>query len=475
MKSILFILIFTGISLLSFSQLQITLQWKFGDVLGEKVLDGKNISVSKSNTELQKVSIKAKLSAGHTLEVTCAGVTKTYNKTDDTFDELDFTKNIIGQEITIVHKNNANPKVEIKADRKKLKIINDIDDTKDDTKKNEGNKDILPICLSCKINEYVTEASAGFEEKAFGLYEPKTNTIHLFFDHFGNNLLTTVPQGISNAHYKIHIVYPYYNSVSDPISYSVKQKTGTFSGALNFNNSNIRDDLGELIKQSGKNPDGITQSIFTLGTATDDLSFDIIASSQTSKKTVLESYTIRMSPVYHGSFDVGLLTTNLSSPTFNLIEDPNSSDMVVKETNGGSKGVVTLMASFYTSPIVLLKSLLNGKKKPIPFYKLTGRSFLDDHSFFERIYPTIGVSISSKSFENIFYGFNFELARGLNLFGGWNYGKVNVFNMPGYQEGVTAVNQEQFDFYQKTEWKTSTAFGIKVDALIIKTLFGGGL
>src|SRR5690606_20085419 len=123
--------------------------------------------------------------------------------------------------------------------------------------------------------------------------------------------------------------------------------------------------------------DGITERTFLLGTATDDLAFDIIAAKKEEQitKTVLESYTIKMSPVYHGSFDVGFIKTDLSNPAFSLVQLPNSTDQVVKFTDDSPKGVVTIMASFYVSPVILLQSVF-GKKK-IPFYKLTGRSFLD--------------------------------------------------------------------------------------------------
>jgi hypothetical protein len=463
--------LFVFLVLFSFSQLKISVSWNFDGEIAAKDLDGNNISVLKTRTSLQKLSIKAPLNAGEKLAVVVAGVTQTYTKTDNSLQELDFGKNIIGQEIVVKHLDNSAAAAEIVADTKKFKIINDLDPVA-----------VVPppsgatVCISCKINDFIVQYKNALEDKPFGLYDGSTNTVHLFFDYFGNSLLSTVPQGISNAHYQIHIVYPFYISDPDPISYSVKQKTGSFNSSLNFNNASIRTDLANsiILKQAGKDPDGITERIFSLGIATDDLSFDIVSSSIATKKVVLESYTIKMSPVYHGSFDVGLLKTNLANPAFNLVTAPNNSDLVVKETDGSSKGVATIMASFYTSPIILLENLI-GKKKNVPLYKLTGRSFLDDHKFYERIYPTIGVSISSKSFENIFYGFNFELARGLNVFGGWNYGKVNVFKMPGYIEGTTIVNQQQFDFYKNTEWKTSTAFGIKVDALIIKTLFGSGL
>jgi hypothetical protein len=156
-----------------------------------------------------------------------------------------------------------------------------------------------------------------------------------------------------------------------------------------------------------------------------------------------------------------------------MIKSPtNASEMLIKETDGGNRGVVTLMANFYTSPVILIEKLFEKKlKKHIPTYKLSGRNFLDDHKFYERIYPAIGVSISSRTFENLFFGLNWEIARGLSIYGGGHWGKINTFNMPGYQSGVTPITQEQFDYYSNQKWEIKWAYGIKLDTMIITNLF----
>jgi len=169
---------------------------------------------------------------------------------------------------------------------------------------------------------------------------------------------------------------------------------------------------------------------------------------------------------------VGLINSNLNNPTFSLVQSPNSPDKVVKETNSRPTGIVTVMATFYTSPVLLFEKII-GKKtgKNVAAYKLTGRNFLDDHKFLERIYPTVGVSVSSKTFENLFFGLNWELARGLSVFGGGHWGKVNTFEMPNYKAGVTPVTQEEFDFYTNKKWKLDWAYGVQLDILIITNLF----
>jgi len=430
------------------------------------IANSKDIEISKTIKELKSITLNCKdLPATHKLKITAAGESKDYT-TPSVQTKLDFTNNLLNKEITIQHFDNGG--AEIVADAIKFRFIPEVVKTNNTLNGNAGGN-----TLQKSIDDYLATNYSALESTPFGYIDPneKERRIHIFFDYFGNSLLSTIPSGISNAQYVVHIIYPFSLAEPNKVSYSVKQKSGSFSSALLFNNTNIRSQIpGQL--QSGEKYDGITERKFLLGTSTDDLTFDIIAATKDNQitKTVLETYTIKMSPVYHGSFDVGLIKTDLSNPTYNLVQLPNSSNQVVKQTNESPKGVVTVMASFYVSPVVLLESVF-GKKK-IPFYKLTGRSFLDDHKFYERFYPTIGVSVSDKAFENIFYGINWEVARGLSIFGGWHYGKVRTFEMPNFQAGVTPVTNAEFEFYQNTKWKTSTAIGIKLDIMIVRNLFG---
>ncbi|HOZ76002.1 MAG TPA: hypothetical protein PLI38_12180 [Flavobacterium sp.] len=307
-------------------------------------------------------------------------------------------------------------------------------------------------------------------ETPFGIVLPNDKRIHIFIDNLGNNLLTTIPQGISNAQYVVHVLYPMSPKNSESITYSVKQKTGSFNSSLNFRNASIK--TGGL-DYHGLEEYTIGEKSFQLSTSSDNITFDLIMAYQndnrTVTRTVVENYTIIMSPTYHGSFDVGLVRTELNNPTYSLVNAPTGDFQTVKITDTGkSTGVVTVMASFYYSPVIMLEKLA-GKK--FPFYKTNGRNFLDDHEFYERFYPTIGVGVNEKAFQNLFYGINWEIVRGLSLFGGWHYGKVNDFGLPAYVEGLP-VTASQFEYYKRTRWKTDSAFGIKLDLLVFKGLFG---
>lgn len=459
----------------SFSQIHISITTPTSDPKISNVSDlnqakqDNDQEIPKDFKELKFFMIKCKdLPATHVLKITSSGETMEYKNTTDEL-KLEFKSDLLNNEITIQHFDDKG--VEIKTDEIKFRLIPEKGDAKPPQTTND---EIQP-----SIDDFLTQNYSNLEATPFGFIDPsdKKQKIHIFFDQFGNSLMSTIPQGISNAQYTVHIIYPFTLSQTNNISYSIKQKTGSFSSALLFNNSNIRSkNIGET--QSGEKYAGITERKFLLGTSTDDLTFDIVVASKENEKinkTVLETYTIKMSPVYHGSFDIGLFRTDLSNPTFTLTQLPNSTDQVVKKTDESPKGIVTVMATFYVSPIILAESIFGKGKKKIPFYKLTGRNFLDDHKLFERFYPTIGVSVSDKSFENIFYGINWEIARGLSIFGGFHYGKVNTFTMPNFQPGVTHVTNEEFQLYQNNKWKTSTAFGVTVDISIIKNLFGTAL
>ena len=87
----------------------------------------------------------------------------------------------------------------------------------------------------------------------------------------------------------------------------------------------------------------------------------------------------------------------------------------------------------------------------------------------------VGVGFTDKTLENLFFGFNWEFARGGSIFAGWHYGKVNVYNEPdGFKFEETPVTENEFNLRKDTRWKTKFAIGLNLDIMIIKNLFGGG-
>ena len=443
------------------------------------ISNGTQFKVSSKLIELKEFDLQySSLAPSHKLIVDCAGTTLLSPNPNVYADKTKsvtykFKDNIINSEITITEDDGNGKTTPIV----KFKFIQDPVAPVAPVVPVPGILNVLP-----PFTDLINTIQSNYKSTPMGFIDPNStdDIIHIFLDQYGNNVLGTIPQGISNKQYEIHILYPVNSQKPDDIDYSVKQKTGTFSSALLFNNTGILNTVTAKNNLNGneqKNYDRWQEKTFILSTATDDITFDVIASTLgTDDKPVngvLQSYTIKMSPVYHGTFDVGLINSNLSNPTFSLVQSPNNAnDMVIKQTNKAPTGIVTIMATLYTSPIILLEKAFSKRtKKHIPNYKLSGRNFLDDHKFFERIYPTVGVSISDKSFQNLFFGLNWEIARGLSLFGGGHWGKVNTFEMLGYTAGVTPVTQAQFDYYSNTKWKVDWAYGVKLDILIITNLF----
>lgn len=338
------------------------------------------------------------------------------------------------------------------------------------------------------IEPYLTATQYGLTlRRGTGLADyVGNNCVHVFFDHRGNSLFSTIPQGISNMKYVVHIVY--LADAKDPggTSYSVRQTQGEFSDALSILNG----DLPIPTRFSNQSEGGgcphrwewkITS--FVLRTSTNNIEFQIYRNADgldkngrfTSKSTHLSTNTIPMSKVYHASIDIGFINSRLSDPTFTLVSSAQGDTTVVKRGESGDRGFVTLMATFYTSPVMLLK-----RKGTIPDFKRTGRNFLDDHEWYERIFPCVGVGISDEAFENLFLGLNWEFARGGSLWFGYHYGRVNVYHEPDedFEFGETPTSQNEFDLRTDTQWVWSDldkpSFGVNLDIRLVTRLFSGG-
>jgi hypothetical protein len=301
---------------------------------------------------------------------------------------------------------------------------------------------------------------------------------HIFLDQTGQPLLATIPQGISNRQYVVHIVYLTPKDDPNTITYTVNQKAGRFNSTLVFNNAGESDNL--TLHGLNKKEFKWMETPTVLRTSTDDIEFEVIRNirdqSGIFEPFMVKTHKIEMSTVYHGSFDVGFINSTLENPTFTLVPLPaDPSQYTVKKADGGNRGIVTVMGTLYTSPVVLFERYImkqDGDKPEIPNYKLSGRNFLDDHKIYERIFPAVGASISEHTFENIFVGLNWEIARGGSVFAGYHYGHVNTFNAPdGFKFGSTAISNENFNLGLGSEWKGSFCYGINLDFMIVRNLF----
>lgn len=351
-------------------------------------------------------------------------------------------------------------------------------------------KDCLPEPISVILKRIAPEIRSS----QYGLMLPVGSRytayggrkyVHLFFDHRGQPLFSTVPQGISNMQYVVHVVYLRDKLDRAGTSYSVQQTQGEFIDALVFQNSDQANppafvrglSEGEECEHQWE----WTTTEFLLRTSTNNIEFKIYRNTDgeengrvVTTSDLLSTYSIPMSKVYHGSIDVGFVNSTLSNPTFTLESSSDGDTTVVKRAESGNRGIVTLMATFYTSPVMLFK-----RKGSIPDFKRSGRNFLDDHKWYERIFPCVGVGISDKAFENLFLGMNWEFARGGSLWLGYHYGRVNVYNEPeDFEFGVTPTTEDDFNLRTDTKWVwsdfDSPSFGVNLDLRLVTRLFSGG-
>lgn len=302
---------------------------------------------------------------------------------------------------------------------------------------------------------------------------------HIFIDEFGNTIKTTVPQGLADQIYVVHIIYMVPKGEDFRKIYAIKQTKGRFNPALRAENS--EKDMSTL--QSAEDYD-IYEKTYSLSKSTDDIEFDLTLTDEEGTKSKIESFKISMSPSYHWSIHAGLLNTWLSNPTYQVLDDPqNPGVSVLKRSGFGGRGVVTVSATLYTSPFTLIRyavqkqKLRKGKsslamKNAVPKSQKWGKNYLYERSFLDRIYPTIGVGLRDKTFENLFGGFNIEFARGGYLFAGIHYGKVSYFDKPdNFEFGKTPITQAEFDLRKDEKWRVNFALGVNVDFIILSSLF----
>lgn len=474
MKSVLFLISFCVAVLNSFGQ---TFKVRIDNDKEEFVSDQKEITASKA---VQRFEIKTVNATGLDYTVTMGGASLGTFRGDAQYHLIAGIKD--GQVIQIIKNGDTQP-----LETFGLKI----DDGKNIVGNDSGRAKI--VIPSMSILDFIS-SKYSLKSTRLGLVAQKSGALknngneftHIFLDQYGNNIFSTIPQGVPERQYVVHVIYLAPVGTRNLI-YSVNESKSGFNPALSIYNADIRKILGNFgvtstISTEAKEKnvvvyEWIDQEIL-LSTSTEDIEFELFRvivdndSLHLFDKTKLATFNIKMTPRYHVSMDVGLVKTELANPNYQHIESPvNANEKVVKESDGGSRGVVTVMATFYTSPIILLKKYV--LKKNIPAYKLSGRNFLDDHTLFERIYPTIGVGFTDKTLENLFAGLNWEIVRGGAIFAGWHYGRVNVFDVSnGFQYGVTPISDSEFSYRKDVKWRTGFSVGVKVDARVILSLFG---
>lgn len=304
--------------------------------------------------------------------------------------------------------------------------------------------------------------------------------VHIFLDGFGNPIIRSIPQGSPEKTYVVHVVTSLDEEAFITIRYNVKQTAGGIDDLLLFRNSGKLDGFKYTSAKAYRS----YHYEIALTESNKNIVFEVNRGESNGKSIEninLSTHTIPIK-IYNGSFDIGLISSELASPTYSFIEFADDNALgKIKKADDGKRGIVTTMATFYASPVILLEKFIfkpkvNGKTVDIPNYKLTGRNFVSDHKIYQRIYPTVGLSINEKALENIFYGFNFEAVRGASLFIGWHHGKVNTFNNTDddFSFNESVISKENFDLSKNQAWKTNFAIGVNLDILVILNLLQQG-
>ncbi len=330
--------------------------------------------------------------------------------------------------------------------------------------------------------------------KPYGLlvkYEPNNNYsganyIHVFYDQYGNSLISTPPQGIAGMQYIVHIIYLKDKYNPNVITYSVSQTAGSFSDNIEILNANSLNGI-KLANSGGAGSPQKTEyewaeSRTLLSTSTTDIKFDIYRNILKNPDDSLKAIkiqqssdnTIKMTKVYHANISVGVFNTFLSNPTYNLSASTlDTSKFVVTTSNVGPRALVTANVLLYVSPVLFFENLRDNKKdNKIPDYMPYGRNFLNNPTNpLEKIYPFVGLGLNDTILDNFFFGVAWEFARGSSISLAYHGGKVNTFrHNQEFIFGESLISKDDFTSRNGVGWKGNFAVGILLDASIISNL-----
>src|SRR5262249_26303389 len=152
---------------------------------------------------------------GSTAKITAADKGKPIN--------FSFANNILEQELILKESDESGKFIRNASSFRLLK--------KGNSTSNVQTKMTVPIEVAAGIDGY-TSSEYGF------IMKDDPSIVHIFIDKYGNNLFGTIPQGIANHQYKVHVIYPGHSGSDADVSYTVRQKTGSYNSNLSVYNNN---------------------------------------------------------------------------------------------------------------------------------------------------------------------------------------------------------------------------------------------
>lgn len=177
-------------------------------------------------------------------------------------------------------------------------------------------------------------------------------------------------------------------------------------------------------------------------------------------KELKSSYSLRVNKLFHLAFGISANITDLQNPTYVLQPLDATTNTIVAKDNGKRTLMSFNVIWYWRSTFRYL----------LPGSSITrGRDVLKEPSFWERINPSFGVSLNGNFSRNLFFGGNFEFARGGTINAGYHWGKVNKLMVKDFKFGETAYTGTTVPVSE--EWDGRFFIGIMLDTRIFNSLF----
>lgn len=286
----------------------------------------------------------------------------------------------------------------------------------------------------------------------------ENKTVHVYIDEFGKTygggFPTTAREDYS---YTLHIFYVDDGNREATEQFAVEVE-GIYQPVFDIYGAAA---IGELRKDdpTGSQSSGgasVTVKEITyekMGPYTGSFTVEIKKQTKDGQEikteNVLNKKTIKVATLHQISVSVGLLGTYLSDPSnFELAELPSGENTVIAD-DPETRGLFTVMATFYPVPRNLLYA---------------------PNSFKERIGFNVGTSLDNDFDQNFFGGISIDLARGLSIAGGLHYGRVT--RLAGVDDDFNfGEDVYEGEIKTKEEWHPGFYIGAVIDARVFGTLF----
>ena len=170
-----------------------------------------------------------------------------------------------------------------------------------------------------------------------------------------------------------------------------------------------------------------------------------------SKKVILEQ-DVKVAKVHHISLGVGIFSSFLRNPT-NIRKSaiPNTNDTTLIADDPRSRGMFTIMATYYPKPRNILYPSTRWQ---------------------EKIGITVRTSLNKDQFENFFIGGSYDIARGLGFVAGIHYGRRTVVSHDkDFDFGDDILPDPSQPIITNETWAPSLFIGTVIDIRVFEALF----